>query len=392
MPLLGILALYKVIRDRDLIKNLDKKLLISGGITAGIALLVWLFAGSASFAADVDAQLQQSGFPVDAIRADRESMMRSDALRSFVFIALAVGLLYFYLKNKLSATMAMAGIGLLVLVDLWGVNKRYLNDADFEKRVVEKHFQPTPADQMILQDKDPHYRVLYLPNPFNDARTSYFHKSVGGYHGAKLRRYQDVIDRHIAQNNLEVLRMLNTRYVITGDQQQPVQRVPGALGNAWFVSEVKTVNNPDEEIEALNGLDASETAVVDVSKFETSATTYNTEGSTIELTEYQPNYLKYTANAAQAGLVVFSEVYYEDGWQAYLNGQPVDHIRVNYILRAMEVPAGQHTIEFRFEPSSYTIGNTVSWISSILLLVVLGGAIFYGMRRKPEEVEKEVIV
>jgi hypothetical protein len=392
MPLLGILALYKVIRDRDLIKNLDKKLLISGGITAGIALLVWLFAGSASFAADVDAQLQQSGFPIDAIRADRESMMRSDALRSFVFIALAVGLLYFYLKNKLSATMAMAGIGLLVLVDLWGVNKRYLNDADFEKRVVENHFQPTRADQMILQDKDPHYRVLYLPNPFNDARTSYFHKSVGGYHGAKLRRYQDVIDRHIAQNNLEVLHMLNTRYVITGDQQQPVQRVPGALGNAWFVSEVKTVNNPDEEIEALNGLDASSTAVVDVSKFKTAATTYNADGSTIELTKYQPNALTYGVNTTQNGLVVFSEVYYADGWQAYLNGQPVDHIRANYILRAMEVPAGKHTIEFKFEPSSYTLGNTVSWISSILLLVVIGGAIFYGMRRKPEEVEKEVLV
>ncbi|PVY39319.1 YfhO family protein [Pontibacter virosus] len=392
MPLLGILALYKLIRDRGQIKDLDNKLLISGGITAGVCLLVWVFAGSASFIGTVDPQLQQSYFPVDAIRADRESMMRSDALRSFVFIALSVGLLYFYLKGKLSATMAMAGIGLLILVDLWSVNKRYLNDGDFQKRIVENHFQPTKADQMILQDKDLHYRVLYLPNPFNDARTSYFHKSVGGYHGAKLRRYQDVIDRHIVQNNLEVLRMLNTRYVITGDPQQPVQRVPGALGNAWFVSEVKTVNSPDEEIEALNGLDASTTAVVDVSKFKTAATNYNAEGSTIELTEYQPNALTYTVNAAQAGLAVFSEVYYEDGWQAYLNGQPVDHIRVNYILRAMEVPAGQHTIEFKFEPSSYTLGNTISLISSILLLVVIGGAIFYGMRRKPVEVDKEVIV
>ncbi|PKV62580.1 YfhO family protein [Pontibacter ramchanderi] len=392
IPLLGILALYKVIRDRDLIKDLDKKLLISGGITAGVCLLVWLFAGSASFVGAVDPQLQQSYFPLDAIRADRESMMRSDALRSFAFIALALGLLYFYLKGKLSSTVAMAGIGLLILVDLWSVNKRYLNDGDFEKRVVENYFQPTKADQMILQDKDPHYRVLYLPNPFNDARTSYFHKSVGGYHGAKLRRYQDVIDRHIVQNNLEVLRMLNTRYVITGDPQQPVQRVPGALGNAWFVSEVKTVNNPDEEIEALNGLDASTTAVVDVSKFKTSATSYNAEGSTIELTDYQPNALTYAVNAAQAGLAVFSEVYYADGWQAYLDGKPVDHIRVNYILRAMEVPAGKHTIEFKFEPKSYAIGNTVSLISSILLLVVIGGAIFYGLRRKPEEVEKEVIV
>ncbi|MBD1398621.1 YfhO family protein [Pontibacter sp. JH31] len=384
IPLLGMLALYRLIRDRVTIKDLDKKLLIAGGITAGISLLVWLFAGSASFAGTVDQQLQQSGFPIDAIRADRESMMRSDALRSFVFIALSVGLLYFYLKGKLSSTVAIAGIGLLVLVDLWGVNKRYLNDGDFEKRVVENHFQPTPADQMILQDKDPNYRVLYLPNPFNDARTSYFHKSVGGYHGAKLRRYQDVIDRHIVQNNLEVLRMLNTRYVITGDQQQPVQRVPGALGNAWFVEEVKTVNTPDEEIEALTDFEANKTAVVDVSKFKVPAQNFNTEGSTIELTEYQPNELKYAVKATQSGLVVFSEVYYADGWQAYLNGQPVEHIRANYILRAMPVPAGKHTIEFRFEPKSYTIGNTVSLVSSILLLLVLGGAIFYSIRKKPE--------
>ncbi|WP_018479981.1 YfhO family protein [Pontibacter roseus] len=390
IPLLGMLALYRVIRDRNVIQKLDKKLLIAGGITAGICLLVWLFAGTASFVGTVDSQLQQSYFPVDAIRADRESMMRSDALRSFAFIALAVGLLYFYLKGKLSATLAIAGIGVLVLVDLWGVNKRYLNDGDFEKRVVENHFQPTKADQMILQDKDLSYRVLYLPNPFNDARTSYFHKSVGGYHGAKLRRYQDVIDRHIAQNNMEVLRMLNTRYVITGNEQQPVQRIPGALGNAWFVEKVKTVNNPDEEIEALTDLDAGTTAVVDVSKFKVPAQDFSAEGSTITLTEYQPNYLKYEAAAAQDGLVVFSEVYYEDGWQAYLDGQPVDHIRANYILRAMPVPAGKHTIEFRFAPKSYEIGNTISLVSSVLLLLVLGGAIFYSIRRKPEEEKVKV--
>jgi hypothetical protein len=384
IPLLGILALYRLIRDRDLIKDLDKKLLISGGITAGVCLLVWLFAGTASFTGAVDQQLTQAGYPMDALRADRESMMRSDAFRSFAFIALALGVLYFYLKGKVSATMAIAGVGVLILVDLWSVNKRYLNDGDFEKRVVENHFQPTPADQLILQDKDPNYRVLYLPNPFNDARTSYFHKSVGGYHGAKLRRYQDVIDRHIAQNNLEVLRMLNTRYVITGDQQQPVQRVPGAFGNAWFVEKVQPVNSPDEEIDALADFDASKTAVVDVSKFKVPARQFNTEGSTIELTEYQPNYLKYVANATQDGLVVFSEVYYEDGWQAYLDGKPVDHIRANYILRALPVPAGKHTIEFRFAPKSYEIGNTISLISSILLLVVIGGAIFYSIRKKPE--------
>ncbi|MCC9136370.1 YfhO family protein [Pontibacter silvestris] len=384
IPFLGMLALWKLIRGREL-KGLDKKLLISGSITAGICALVWLFAGSASFVGASDPQLIQAQFPIDAIRADRESMMRNDAFRSLVFIVLAAGLLYFYLKNKLSATVAIAGVGVLVLVDLWTVDKRYLSTDDFQRNVVSNYFQPTPADQLILQDKDLSYRVINLANPFNDARTSYFHKSVGGYHGAKLRRYQDLIDYHISQNNLEVLRMLNTRYALTGNPQQPVQRVPGPLGNAWFVENVEAVNSPDEEIAALSDFNAAETAVVDVSKFPVEKRSYSADNATIELTEYQPNYLKYQYQAAQPGLVVFSEIYYAAGWQAYLDGQPVEHIRANYVLRAMQVPAGQHTIEFRFTPASYEIGNTISMVCSILLLLVLAGAIFYGIKKKPTE-------
>ncbi|WP_161888973.1 YfhO family protein [Pontibacter russatus] len=386
MPFLALLALWKLINEKGAIRDLDRKLLISGGITAGICLLVWLFAGTASFVGASDQQLIQAQFPIDAIRADRESMMRSDAFRSLVFIVLAAGLLYLYLKNKLSANVAIAGVGLLVLADLWAVDKRYLNSNDFQRNVVATHFQPTPADQAILQDKDLSYRVIYLPNPFNDARTSYFHKSIGGYHGAKLRRYQDVIDRHIAQNNLEVYRMLNTRYAITGDPKQPVQRVPGALGNAWFVEEVKPVQSPDEELEALTMFDAGATAVVDVTKFPIEDHSYATENASIKLTEYQPNYLKYAYEAAEEGLVVFSEIYYADGWQAYLDGKPVEHFRADYILRAMQVPAGKHTIEFKFEPKAYTLGNTVSMISSILLLLVIVGAITYAVKKKPTEV------
>ncbi|MFD2512780.1 YfhO family protein [Pontibacter locisalis] len=385
MPFLAILALWKLLRERELIKDLDKKLLLSGGITGGICLLVWLFAGTFSFASGTDQQLIQAQFPIDAIRADRESMMRSDAFRSLVFILLAGGLLYVYVKNKVSATVAIAGVGVLMLVDLWAVDKRYLSESDFKRDVLTTYFQPTQADQIILQDKDLSYRVIYLPNPFNDARTSYFHKSIGGYHGAKLRRYQDVIDRHISQNNLEVYRMLNTRYAITGNPQQPVQRVPGALGNAWFVEEVKPVQSPDEELEALTMFDAGTTAVIDVTKFPVEKKEYTADNANIELVAYQPNYLKYEYQAEQEGLVVFSEVYYADGWQAYLDGEPVDHIRANYILRAMQVPAGKHTIEFRFAPKAYTLGNTISLISSILLLIVVVGAIAYGVRKKPTE-------
>ncbi|MER2999409.1 YfhO family protein [Pontibacter populi] len=384
IPLLAMLALWRVIRDRDVIKELDRKLLMAGGITAGICLLVWLFGGMASFASEVDAQLLQAQYPVDAIRADREGMMKSDAFRSFAFIVLALGILYFYVKNKLSATIAIAGVGVLVLVDLWTVDKRYLNDGDFKEQVIANYFQPTQADQIILQDKD-NYRVFDATNPFNSARTSYFHKNVGGYHGAKLRRYQDVIDRHISQNNLEVLRMLNTRYAITGDQKQPVQRVPGALGNAWFVENIEKVNTPDAELEALTGFDAGTTAIVDVTKFPVQEQNYTADNATIELTTYEPDYLKYEYQAAQAGFVVFSEIYYPAGWQAYLDGKPVDHLRANYILRAMQVPAGKHTIEFRFEPKTYTIGNTVSLISSILLLLVIAGAIAYGFKKKERE-------
>ncbi|TXK33869.1 YfhO family protein [Pontibacter qinzhouensis] len=394
MPLLGMLALYKVFRDKGIVRDLEKKVLYAGGITAGICLLVWLLAGSFGFVGTVDQQLLQAQYPVDAIRADRESLMRSDAFRSFLFVVLAAGLLYFYLKNKFSATLAIAGIGVLILVDLWSVDKRYLNESDFKERAIENHFQLTQADRMILQDKDLHYRVFYLPNPFNDARTSWHHKSVGGYHGAKMRRYQDVIDRHISQNNLDVLRMLNTRYIITGNEQQPVQRLPGALGNAWFVEQVEKVNSPDEEIEALNGLDAGMTAIVDASKFEVPGTEFNTEGSTIKLTEYEPNYLKYEASAAEAGFVVFSEIYYADGWKAFVDGNPVEHVRANYILRAMPVPAGKHVIEFRFEPKSYEVGNAVSLISSFLLLIILVSAAIYGTRNRPvvkPVVQKEIV-
>ena len=384
MPLLAVVALYRVLRTADP-KAMQRQVLIALGITGGICLLVALFAGSASFVGAMDERLAQAQYPLGAIRADRESMMRGDAFRSLTFILLAGGLLYLYLRKTVSATVAVVGVGLLMLVDLWTVNKRYLSSDDFQHNVVQNFFQPTPVDQAILRDQDLHYRVFNAPNPFSDARTSYFHKSIGGYHGAKLQRYQDVIEQHLAQGNTKVFDMLNTRYIITGQQEQPVQRNPNALGNAWFVEQVKTVNTPDEELAALKDFDAATEAVVDVSKFQVPQTQFSAQGSSIKLTEYQPNYLKYEATAAQDGLVVFSEIYYPEGWNAYIDGNPVPHIRANYILRALPVPAGNHVIEFRFEPRQYAAGNTVSLVSSVLLLLALVGAVFYGVRRRPDE-------
>jgi Bacterial membrane protein YfhO len=412
MPVLAVLALARVLRgvpsaiaaapasthpslagiasqpvDTADTALLKKHVVRALAITAGLCALAFLVGLVSDFAAPIDAQLQQSGFPLEALRADRASLLRTDVFRSLFFVAAAAGVLWFFLQRKLSAGLAATLVGLLTLVDLWGVDKRYLNDGNFQQQTIAEQFVPSPADQQILQDKDLSYRVLNVQNPFNEAQTSYFHKSIGGYHGAKLRRYQDLIERQISANNTAVLNMLNTRYVIVpGEQGQPqqVQRNPGALGNAWFVGQVQKVQNPDEEIKALTGLNTATTAVVDAAKFPLSQTTFPTEGSTIALTKYTPNALSYRANAAQAGLVVFSEIYYADGWKAFIDGKEVPYLRANYVLRALQVPAGNHTIEFRFEPAEYAIGNTVSLVSSVLLLAALVMALFYALKHRPE--------
>ncbi|NVO86742.1 YfhO family protein [Hymenobacter terrestris] len=376
---------------------LKKHVLRALAITAGLCVLAFLVGLVSDFAAPIDAQLQQGGFPLEAIRADRASLLNNDVFRSLLFMALAAGVLWFFLQRKLSAGMAAALVGLLTLVDLWGVDKRYLNDDNFQRETVAEQFVPSAVDEQILQDKDLSYRVLNMANPFNDAQTSYYHKSIGGYHGAKLRRYQDLIERQISpqlqriytENRPDaapVLNMLNTRYLITPPaEKQPAQAIrnPGALGNAWYVSQVQSVQSPDQEIKALTTLDPATTAVVDASKFPGLKASYAAEGSTIALTKYSPNALTYRTTAVQNGLVVFSEIYYADGWQAYLDGKPVPHLRVDYVLRAMPVPAGTHTIEFKFEPTAYALGNTVSLVSSVLLILLLLGAAYYAIRVQP---------
>ncbi|RTQ53576.1 hypothetical protein EJV47_02205 [Hymenobacter gummosus] len=388
------------LRMRHALSSSVAKMLI-GGVVLGLAFVAYQLGGYTNFSGEVDSQLPQ-GFPLDALRQDRAALMRADVFRSIFFIVAAAAVLWFYLGRKLSVTVAASLVGLLTLADLWTADKRYLGENNFTTQTVAEQFQPTKADEQILADKTLHYRVLNLANPFNDAQTSYLHRSIGGYHGAKLRRYQELIERQISPEMQQmmqqlsttgqvgtprVLNMLNTRYLITPPQQNgETQAIPnaGALGNAWFVARVQPVQNPDQEMAALSTFDPATTAVVDVSKFPQQTTTiYNPAGSTIQLTSYSPNELKYQVNAAQNGLAVFSEIYYADGWNAYIDEQLTPHLRANYVLRALPIPAGQHTVEFRFEPKSYTVGNTISMISSGLLLLVIVGGVVYALRRRP---------
>jgi hypothetical protein len=427
IPLLAMLGLREILISGPsplLMKKLKKSFYIAGGVTLFFVLLPGMFL---SFSGEVDRQLIAMGWPdilIDALERDRMSLLRADAFRSFIFITLSAGLMWMFLKSKISAKWMGLAVAMVFLVDLWMVNRRFLNNDNFvPQRQLAQPFQLTEADAVILNDDDPHYRVYNTTrDPFNDAITSYHHKSIGGYHGAKMGRYQDLIMYHLAQNNMDVLNMLNAKYFIRpGENGQPQPfRNPGALGNAWFVEEAIIVENADEEIFALSDFEPSREAIVDVrfedfvsdpelfdsylpagNQAERSAQeaeiiqeNINVEPSTslpsdqIELTVYRPNYLEYLSKTRSKRLAVFSEVYYDAGWDAYINGEPAEYFRANYILRAMVVPAGENVIEFRFRPRGYFVGEWVSLIFSILLLLLTGGILWNELRR---EIEHPVI-
>jgi hypothetical protein len=287
---------------------------------------------------------------------------------------------------------------LIILIDLWAVDRRYLNKDRFvSKTKVSEPYKATKADQFILQDKSPSYRVLNLSvSPFQDASTSWFHKSIGGYHGAKMKKYQELIDHRIynelmtlqgvfsqrstqfavdsALSSITALNLLNTKYIILNPQYAPLEN-PYALGNGWFVKEYRIVENADEEIAALNTIDPKKTAVVDeryASTIGELRITPDTVGKII-LTEYKPNYLKYQSSAASDQLAVFSEIYYDKGWNAYVDGELKPHFRTDYTFRGLIVPGGTHTIEFRFEPRSYILGKNISLAGSLLLILFFVG-------------------
>jgi len=397
MPLLGFLGVKKLMESDW--KEIKKKLLTALGIAAGLCLFLVIASFMMRFRGAVDAQLgDQQPWLVELIREHRASMFRSDAFRSFFFIVLGGGVLYFWKAGKLKQNIAISLFVIAMLVDFIPVAKRYLNDENFQRNVKGNFFQKTEADQRILQD-DGHYRVLNLQNPFNEAKTSYYHSSIGGYHGAKMRRYQDLINVHIQQemngvieklrsgdsdlSEFAVLNMLNTKYIKFGNQASQVIPNQSALGNAWFVKNVQAVNNPDEEIESLGQISPIKTAVINQTRFEIPQGSFSAGNITLE--SYAPNELVYQSNNSEQGLALFSEIYYPVGWKAYIDGKETDILQANYVLRALEIPAGQHEIRFEFKPATYYTGNTIMLIGSILLIIVVIGGIVYSLINKPKK-------
>ncbi len=410
VPLLGVVALNQVLQNKIPNKALTKALMIAGGITGGICLFFALIGPALfDFSNPGDATYGTRGWDIPSIIADRKSLMRTDAFRSLAFIALSAGLIWAYANGKIRQMLLLGGIGLLTLFDLWSVGKRYLNADNFVTAVQNKSVHtPRPVDQQIFaaenitfdaktnstsSDKIGRggYRVLDLSiNTFNSSSTSYFHNTIGGYHPAKLQRYQDIIDRYITSGDQRVLGMLNTKYIINA--QGALQQNPNAMGNAWFVESIRKVNTPNEEIAALKNTDPATVAIVLDSEFNDYIGAFDPQkNGTIALQSYQPNHLVYTSNASSEQLAVFSEIWYgpDKGWQAYIDDQPVDHVRANYLLRALKIPAGQHQVEFKFEPRSYTLGSTVSLMSSLLLILGLLGLLVYKGKDLTRALEEE---
>ena len=420
IPLLAVLALKEVMARPQLVKERAWSFYISLGLTGGIALLFALAPGFffPSYVSSMEMQALQ-GIPADQLapllanlEEIRQSIFTSDAWRSFFVIMIGTAVLWLYGMGKLKAKVTILALAVLCLADMWSVNKRYLYDEQFVEKVQQDNsFKPTETDKAILADKTLDFRVLNLAgNTFNENTTSYWHKSIGGYHAAKLRRYQEMIEEHIstemngvfkavseaggdmqkvAPSGFPVLNMLNTRYFIfplQGGKTVPIQN-PYTLGNAWFVNEVQYVDNANEEIDALHRIDPAKTAVVD-KKFSAevkSAAETDTLG-TIKLTAYEPNDLKYEVNSKTGGTVVFSEIYYP-GWQAYIDGVEAPHGRADYILRAMNVPAGKHVVEFKFDPKSLHVTETVAFVALGVLTCVLVLFLFLQVRRARRKID-----
>ncbi|WPR70500.1 YfhO family protein [Flavobacterium sp. NG2] len=392
LAIMGLQSFFKLTKDEQ-----QKGLLQSAAVGFGIIIVLLLCKGMFSFTGGSDAYYLESYGPefVEALKTDRKSLYSADLLRSGFLILLVVGTLWLFMKNKMTQKTAIIVVALFMVSDLFFVAKKYVSAKDFVSgREVAVPFQETPSDSEILKDTT-HYRVFEVNGNFSSARASYFHKSIGGYHAAKPRRIQQLFDYQISKNNMEVLNMLNVKYVIQTDKEGKEFPTinPNANGNAWFVHDIKLVNKANDEMKALDKLNTKVAAIFNIQiygdKFKNVRLKRNLDTTgTIQLEKYKPNYLKYTAETKKEGLAVFSEIYYEKGWNAYIDGELTDHFPVNYVLRAMMVPAGKHTIEFKFEPDVIKTGSTITLISSGIILLLLIGGVYYERKKKVHQEDK----
>ena len=392
MPILAIMGFqtfFKLENDQKW-PNLWK----SAAVSLGVLALLFVAKSAFSFAGASDAYLLESYGPefVDAIKVDRKSMYSSDLLRSAFFITLVFGLFWLSIKQSISQKIAVIGIGLLMILDLFFIGKNYLDSDAFVKSYeVDVPFAATPVDEVILKDQS-HYRVFEVSgDALMNPRASYFHKSIGGYSAVKPKRMEQLFDYQIAKNNMEVLNMLHVKYLIQTNEkgeQFPIENTK-TNGNAWFVKQIKLVNSPDAEMKALNTLDTKNIAVINNKEFlnqiKNNPVNFITDlNSTIKLTQYQSNNLKYVSNNSKVGYAVFSEMYYKNGWNVYIDGKLSTHERVNFAIRGLLIPAGKHTIEFKFEPQVVKTGSIISLISFILIIILLIGAIYFRNKKKLE--------
>ena len=399
-PMLAFMAVQEIINNKDK-KWIFKKALIAfyiiGGLLVVLIAVPGIFLSFKSDPAGVTALSQalkgNTAF-ADAVNngliKDRENLERADAFRSLIFVVIAFGLVWAFVKQKINVTVASIALLLLTLIDMWGVDRRFLSDDTFTDKQESLAPQPRQVDQFITRDTDPDFRVIDLSqgNPFTNANTSYFYKSVGGYHAAKLKRFDELIDMQFSKSlNQDVLDMLNTKYIITADPKSgevSMRANETACGHAWFVKSVKYVNNADQEMQAITSFDPKNEAIVD--KQYKSMLDGNSIGvdpsATITLTSYQPEHLVYQTGSTATQVAVFSEIYYKEGWKCYIDGKESPYFRADYLLRAAVIPVGNHKVEFIFHPASYYTGETISLAGSILLVLALGGAAYAENKRK----------
>jgi len=409
MPLLGIIGLNQFINGKHKKESFLYAIKWSVIITGGLSLIFVLFPGLFfNFKAPLDDNLLQQGFTqelIQSLRTDRQQLLKTDAFRSLIFVILTAGSLLAYFYKKLSVKVLYFILPALILLDLWTVDKRYLNNDHFSrKQKAEIPYIATQADNEILADPDPDYKVLDLTvSTFNDARTSYFHKSIGGYHGAKMRRYQELISLYIspemsniinalqgknprldintAMQNMSILNMLNCKYIILNGNSSPLKN-PYALGACWFVDKYRIVEDADAEISAIGNFNPAQEAIID-NRFEDQIhdiTIHSDSTAKIHLLEYLPNKLVYESESTYDQMAVFSEIYYPKGWKVTIDANPADFFRANYVLRGIILPSGQHKIEFKFEPDSYNLGRKIALLSTVILFILAGVFLFRQVR------------